>query len=156
MFNLDLKEYFLNRCAGMQTPAAPFLLSMPNFSYYLIYFFSPLHSCNGFSFRSVPSCTLPLFSELQKSTVLKATTWTSRSVSREEQRLLSWGLRLEVLGLESRPASSWPRHYADLSHAAPSGRVCHNHQCSHYNTSLVPLESNGPHTVSFLKAIKPS
>lgn len=39
MFNLDLKEYFLNRCAGMQTPAAPFLLSMPNFSYYLIYFF---------------------------------------------------------------------------------------------------------------------
>lgn len=93
MFNLDLKEYFLNRCAGMQTPAAPFLLSMPNFSYYLIYFFSPLHSCNGFSFRSVPSCTLPLFSELQKSTVLKATTWTSRSVSREEQRLLFWGLR---------------------------------------------------------------
>lgn len=41
IFNLDLKEHFLNRCAGMQTPAAFFLLSMPNFSY-LFNFFSSL------------------------------------------------------------------------------------------------------------------
>lgn len=38
MFNLDLKEHFLNRCAGMQTPAASFLLSMPNFSYVFNFF----------------------------------------------------------------------------------------------------------------------